>query len=163
MHASSWRGHRLFYVIFPFLLPLIPQPTLSFWLVLNKCDLLQAKLQRGVRIRDSVPSFGDRKNDLPTATRCASSFISCTLSDPSLFRPDFQTHFKEIARQHSTVPRPFYVHLTSVIVRILLLSMGFTQDTRSFVPRPFLQDSQSTAVTLGAGRNHLCNACITSF
>lgn len=39
-------------------------------LVLNKCDLLQAKLQRGIRIRDSVPSFGDRKNDLPTATRC---------------------------------------------------------------------------------------------
>ena len=38
--------------------------------VLNKCDLLQAKLQRGVRIRDSVPSFGDRKNDLHTATRC---------------------------------------------------------------------------------------------
>ena len=42
------------------------------WLVLNKCDLLQAKLQRGIRIRDSVPSFGDRKNDLPTATRCTS-------------------------------------------------------------------------------------------
>ena len=38
--------------------------------VLNKCDLLQAKLQRGIRIRDSVPSFGDRKNDLSTATKC---------------------------------------------------------------------------------------------
>jgi hypothetical protein len=47
-----------------------PSLTLSVHLVLNKCDLLQAKLQRGVRIRDSVPSFGDRKNDLPTATRC---------------------------------------------------------------------------------------------
>ncbi|TFK36569.1 guanine nucleotide binding protein, alpha subunit [Crucibulum laeve] len=77
-------------------------------LFLNKCDLLQAKLQRGVRIRDSVPSFGDRKNDLPTATRY------------------FQQHFKEIARQHSPVQRPFYVHLTSVI------------------------DTRSTAVTLGA-------------
>lgn len=39
-------------------------------LVLNKCDLLQAKLQRGVRIRDSVPSYHNRANDLPTATRC---------------------------------------------------------------------------------------------
>lgn len=30
---------------------------------------------------------------------------------------DFQQHFKEIARQYSPVQRPFYVHLTSVIVR----------------------------------------------
>lgn len=77
-------------------------------LFLNKCDLLQAKLQRGVRIRDSVPSFGDRKNDLPTATRY------------------FQQHFKEILKQHSPVPRSFYMYLTSVI------------------------DTKSTAVTLGA-------------
>jgi len=48
------------------LLPTLPQ----LILFLNKCDLLQAKLQRGVQIRDSVPSFGDRKNDLSTATRC---------------------------------------------------------------------------------------------
>ena len=39
-------------------------------LFLNKCDILDLKLRRGVRIRDSVPSFGDRKNDLPTATKC---------------------------------------------------------------------------------------------
>lgn len=45
-----------------------------FLIVLNKCDLLQAKLQRGIRIRDSVPSFGDRKNDLSTATRCEHFF-----------------------------------------------------------------------------------------
>ncbi|RDB17773.1 Guanine nucleotide-binding protein alpha-4 subunit [Hypsizygus marmoreus] len=77
-------------------------------LFLNKCDLLQAKLQRGVRIRDSVPSFGDRKNDLPTATRY------------------FQQHFRDISKQHSPVPRPFYMYLTSVI------------------------DTRSTAVTLGA-------------
>ncbi|KAJ8690482.1 hypothetical protein PTI98_011907 [Pleurotus ostreatus] len=77
-------------------------------LFLNKCDLLQAKLMRGVRIRDHVPSFGERRNDLPTATRY------------------FQQHFKEISRQFSPVPRPFYVHLTSVI------------------------DIKSTAATLGA-------------
>ena len=39
-------------------------------LFLNKCDLLQGKLQRGVRVRDSVPSFGDRKNDFATAVKC---------------------------------------------------------------------------------------------
>ncbi|KAG6836284.1 hypothetical protein H0H93_009475, partial [Arthromyces matolae] len=69
-------------------------------LFLNKCDLLQAKLQRGVRIRDSVPSFGDRKNDLNTATR---------------YTADFQQHFKDISKQHSPVARPFYMYLTSVI------------------------------------------------
>ncbi|KAF8628588.1 hypothetical protein AX17_005983 [Amanita inopinata Kibby_2008] len=66
-------------------------------LFLNKCDLLQAKLQRGLRIRDSVPSFGDRKNDLPTATKY------------------FQQHFREIARQNSPSRRSLFVHLTSVI------------------------------------------------
>ncbi|KAJ7730661.1 guanine nucleotide binding protein, alpha subunit [Mycena maculata] len=66
-------------------------------LFLNKCDLLQAKLMRGAKIRDSVPSFGDRRNDVATATRY------------------FQQHFKEIQRTCSPVQRPFYVHLTSVI------------------------------------------------
>ncbi|KAJ7756308.1 guanine nucleotide binding protein, alpha subunit [Mycena metata] len=66
-------------------------------LFLNKCDLLQAKLMRGTKIRDSVPSFGDRRNDVATATRY------------------FQQHFKEILRTYSPVQRPFYVHLTSVI------------------------------------------------
>ncbi|KAJ7607324.1 guanine nucleotide binding protein, alpha subunit [Roridomyces roridus] len=68
-------------------------------LFLNKCDLLQAKLMRGAKIRDSVPSFGDRKNDVATATRY------------------FQQHFKEILRGASPIQRPFYVHLTSVIDR----------------------------------------------
>jgi len=38
----------------------------------------------------------------------------------------FQQHFKDISKQHSPVPRPFYMYLTSVI------------------------DTKSTAVTLGA-------------
>ncbi|KAF8644015.1 hypothetical protein AX16_008731 [Volvariella volvacea WC 439] len=66
-------------------------------LFLNKCDLLQAKLSRGIRIRDSIPSYGERKNDLQTATKY------------------FQQHFKEIFRTSSPTQRPFYVHLTSVI------------------------------------------------
>ncbi|TFK99903.1 guanine nucleotide binding protein, alpha subunit [Pterulicium gracile] len=75
---------------------------------LNKCDLLQAKLTRGVRIKDHVPSYGDRRNDVITATRY------------------FQQHFKEISKTCSPVPRPFFVHHTSVI------------------------DTKSTAITLGA-------------
>ncbi|KAF9261998.1 G-alpha-domain-containing protein [Marasmius fiardii PR-910] len=66
-------------------------------LFLNKTDLLEKKLIRGVRIRDHVPSFGNRNNDLPTATRY------------------FQAHFRDILKQHSPIQRPFVVHLTSVI------------------------------------------------
>ncbi|KAF9529163.1 guanine nucleotide binding protein, alpha subunit [Crepidotus variabilis] len=81
-------------------------------LFLNKCDLLQAKLQRGVRIRDSVPSFGDRKNDLQTATKY------------------FQQHFKEISRASSPVQRPFYVHLTSVIdTRSTAVTLGAVEES----------------------------------
>ena len=42
----------------------------SLILILNKCDLLKAKLQRGVQIRDSIPSFGDLPNDFETAVKC---------------------------------------------------------------------------------------------
>ncbi|KAG5641291.1 hypothetical protein DXG03_005568 [Asterophora parasitica] len=81
-------------------------------LFLNKCDLLQAKLQRGVRIRESVPSFGDRKNDLPTATRY------------------FQQHFKDISKTSSPVPRPFYMYLTSVIdTRSTAVTLGAVEES----------------------------------
>ena len=62
--------------------------------VLNKCDLLQAKLQRGMRIRDSVPSFGDRKNDLHTATRCMCFllFVSPNIIQAHLTFLPFTTH-----------------------------------------------------------------------
>jgi guanine nucleotide-binding protein subunit alpha len=66
-------------------------------LFLNKCDLLEQKLRAGVRVRTHVPSFGNRSNDVDTVKKY------------------FQSHFKEIAKQHSPEPRRFYVHLTSVI------------------------------------------------
>ncbi|KZT23005.1 G-alpha-domain-containing protein [Neolentinus lepideus HHB14362 ss-1] len=66
-------------------------------LFLNKIDLLQKKLDSGVQVKDSVPSFGDRSNDTATVTKY------------------FQQHFREIAKQNSPEPRPFFVHLTSVI------------------------------------------------
>ncbi|KAL4254709.1 P-loop containing nucleoside triphosphate hydrolase [Abortiporus biennis] len=66
-------------------------------LFLNKCDLLEKKLRSGVRVKDYVPSFGKRSNDVQTVTQY------------------FAQHFKEIFRQSSKEPRPFRVHLTSVI------------------------------------------------
>jgi guanine nucleotide-binding protein subunit alpha len=66
-------------------------------LFLNKCDLLQAKLKRGVMVKDHIPSYGDRSNDAITVTKY------------------FQQHFKDISKHHSPNPRPFFVHLTSIV------------------------------------------------
>jgi len=80
-------------------------------LFLNKCDLLQAKLSRGIRIRDSVPSFGDRKNDLSTATKY------------------FQQHFRDIAKGSSTSRRSLFIHLTSVIdTRATAVTLGAVEE-----------------------------------
>ncbi|KAH9957824.1 guanine nucleotide binding protein, alpha subunit [Russula dissimulans] len=66
-------------------------------LFLNKCDLLEQKLRSGVKVRTHVPSFGNRSNDIDTVKKY------------------FQSHFKEIAKQHSPEQRRYYVHLTSVV------------------------------------------------
>jgi guanine nucleotide-binding protein alpha-1 subunit len=39
-------------------------------LFLNKCDVLHAKLKRGILIKDSIPSYGKKENDFLTATKC---------------------------------------------------------------------------------------------
>src|SRR5579863_4925731 len=44
-------------------------------LFLNKCDLLEEKLQSGVQVRTHVPSFGDRSNDVETVKKCKRSFL----------------------------------------------------------------------------------------
>ena len=47
-------------------------------LFLNKCDILERKLARGVSLKRHIPSYGDRKNDLPTASKCV--FVSFSTS-----------------------------------------------------------------------------------
>jgi guanine nucleotide-binding protein alpha-1 subunit len=88
-------------------------------LFLNKCDLLEQKLRDGVQVRTHVPSFGDRSNDVETVKKCEPHFLLSCIPMPDLTRfvvTDFQSHFREIAKQHSPEPRRFYVHLTSVVV-----------------------------------------------
>ena len=40
-------------------------------LFLNKCDILQRKLESGVRLARYVKSYDDRPNDMDTASKCA--------------------------------------------------------------------------------------------
>lgn len=39
-------------------------------LFLNKCDILEKKLNSGVRLSKYVRSYGDRGNDIETASKC---------------------------------------------------------------------------------------------
>jgi guanine nucleotide-binding protein alpha-1 subunit len=98
-------------------------------LFLNKCDLLEQKLRAGVQVRTHVPSFGDRSNDVDTVKKCErlSHFVSRCRSLTCFDLTDFQSHFKEIAKQHSPEPRRFYVHLTSVVVCVLYEAVAISR------------------------------------
>ena len=38
---------------------------------MNKCDILQRKMDKGIKVKKFMPSYADRENDFPTFTRCA--------------------------------------------------------------------------------------------
>ncbi|KAG8216368.1 guanine nucleotide binding protein, alpha subunit [Butyriboletus roseoflavus] len=42
-------------------------------LFLNKCDILESKLDSGIRLAKYVRSYGDRSNDIETASKCLSN------------------------------------------------------------------------------------------
>lgn len=47
-------------------------------LFLNKCDILEAKLNSGIRLSKYVRSYSDRSNDIDTASKCmCSRYIPC--------------------------------------------------------------------------------------
>ncbi|OSD01266.1 G-alpha-domain-containing protein [Trametes coccinea BRFM310] len=66
-------------------------------LFLNKCDLLEKKLARGVRVVDYIPTFGSKPNDLEHVSRY------------------FRSQFKDISARHSPTPRTFYSFLTTAV------------------------------------------------
>ncbi|KAH9963792.1 G-alpha-domain-containing protein [Russula dissimulans] len=66
-------------------------------LFLNKCDILERKLARGILLKRYIPTYGDRKNDMPTASKY------------------LRRHFLDIARKHSPEPRRTYSFMTTAI------------------------------------------------
>ncbi|KAH9986756.1 G-protein alpha subunit-domain-containing protein [Russula compacta] len=69
----------------------------SLILVLSGCDALRDKLERGVSINRFITSYGDRANDLSTATDY------------------FRKQFLGISRRNSSERRTVYVHTTASI------------------------------------------------
>jgi guanine nucleotide-binding protein alpha-1 subunit len=41
-------------------------------LFLNKCDILERKLARGLSVKRYIPTYGERENDLPNVAKCVS-------------------------------------------------------------------------------------------
>lgn len=94
-------------------------------LFLNKCDILEAKLNAGVRLAKYVRSYGDRPNDLDTASKCKLVFLFFGHGVYLFLNgrpPDFRSKFGAIHREFSPSPRKFYGWCTSVTVRQILPS-----------------------------------------
>jgi hypothetical protein len=87
---------------------------------LNKIDLLTLKLRSGVKIKQYLPSYGDRSNDTATMVRCKDFifFLSRIWSLNTFGKwTDLKSKFKDIWKQHLTEGRSCYFHATTVIVR----------------------------------------------
>ncbi|KAF9564079.1 heterotrimeric G protein alpha subunit [Agrocybe pediades] len=65
-------------------------------LFLNKCDLLRRKLKRGVKVKQFLPSFGDRPNEVIPVVKY------------------FREKFKDIQKQNSPEHRSVYIYPTTV-------------------------------------------------
>lgn len=94
-------------------------------LFLNKCDILARKLARGVSMKRYIPTYGDLKNDLPTASKY------------------LRKHFQEIARKYSLNPaEPRHVH-TFFTTAIDTRAMAKTLATiRASIVNVNLQDAE---------------------
>ncbi|KIL67713.1 hypothetical protein M378DRAFT_159565 [Amanita muscaria Koide BX008] len=65
-------------------------------LFLNKTDLLKTKLDRGLKVRKYITSFGDRSNDYDTVIQY------------------FRAHFLQVHRRNNENRRVLYTHFTNV-------------------------------------------------
>ncbi|KAF8837882.1 G-alpha-domain-containing protein [Paxillus ammoniavirescens] len=91
-------------------------------LFLNKCDILDAKLTSGIRLSRYVRSYGDRANDLETASKY------------------FRSKFSAIHREYSPLPRKFYGFCTSVTDTTT--TAGILASVRDMVVRRHLKQSK---------------------
>lgn len=84
---------------------------------LNKCDLLEKKIHRGVQVSRYITSYGTRPNEANAVAKCESCLIFSRLIDSMMVWLDFRQQFKDVFLKQSPERRTFYSHLTSVVVR----------------------------------------------
>ncbi|KAF9484836.1 G-alpha-domain-containing protein [Pholiota conissans] len=91
-------------------------------LFLNKCDLLEKKLNSGIRLAKYVRSYGDRPNDLDSVSKY------------------LRGKFSAIHREYSPNPRKFYAFCTSVTDTAT--TAGIIASVRDMVIRQHLKQSK---------------------
>ncbi|KAJ8508763.1 hypothetical protein ONZ45_g9004 [Pleurotus djamor] len=91
-------------------------------LFLNKCDILETKLNAGIRLAKYVRSYGDRVNDLDTVSKY------------------LRSKFSAIHREYSPSPRKFYAFCTSVTDTAT--TAGIIASVRDMVIRQHLKQSK---------------------
>jgi guanine nucleotide-binding protein subunit alpha len=91
-------------------------------LFLNKCDLLEKKLNSGIQLTKYVRSYGDRTNDLNTVSKY------------------LRGKFSAIHREYSPNPRKFYAFCTSVTDTAT--TAGIIASVRDMVIRQHLKQSK---------------------
>ena len=83
---------------------------------LNKCDLLKRKLKKGALVKDHLPSFGDRPNDVHSVVKCKCSLALSKMAVFTTPMTDLRDKFKDTLKQNSPEPRVCYLFATSVTV-----------------------------------------------
>jgi guanine nucleotide-binding protein alpha-1 subunit len=85
-------------------------------LLLNKCDILEAKLNAGVSLARYIRSYGDRENNFESVSKCMCGHLLCV---------NFLENcvgLSAIHREYSPSPRKFYAFCTSVTVCIAVVT-----------------------------------------
>ncbi|KAJ8087641.1 hypothetical protein PM082_006475 [Marasmius tenuissimus] len=91
-------------------------------LFLNKCDILEQKLNSGIRLSKYVRSYGDRSNDMENVSKY------------------LRSKFSAIHREYSPNPRKFYAFCTSVTDTAT--TAGIIASVRDMVIRQHLKQSK---------------------
>ena len=83
---------------------------------LNKCDLLEKKIQRGVQVSRYITSYGTRPNEASAVAKCESLPTFSRVNILMMPWLDFRQQFKDVFLKQSPERRTFYSYLTSVVV-----------------------------------------------
>jgi len=94
---------------------------ISLILLLNKCDLLRAKLDAGVQVKDYVPSYGSQSNDFTTVT--------------NYFKAKFSELHKSQRCNHS---RGLWIHITNTVTET---QSFITKSVREIVLRKNMENA----------------------
>ncbi|KAF7973097.1 hypothetical protein HWV62_16198 [Athelia sp. TMB] len=87
----------------------------TFIVFLNKMDLLEEKLARGVQVVKYLPSYQDRKNEVPVFVKCEWYFCFATFEIEQLtIGSDLKGKFRDMSAQRLP-QRILYVYATSVV------------------------------------------------